>query len=145
MAMRGTDGDGQRGATGRRQRGFTLIELLVVLAILGLLVTLAGPRVIALFGNAKTKITQQSIAQLRQVLDFYKLDMGSYPSSDQGLDVLLNPVQGSPNWHGPYLKDSKPPVDPWGRPFLYRNPSTRAGPRLRSLLAGQRRPARRHR
>jgi general secretion pathway protein G len=111
----------------RRADGFTLIELLVVLAILGLLVTLAGPRVIALFGNAKTKIAHQSVAQLRQVLDFYKLDMGTYPTTDQGLAVLLTPTQGAANWRGPYLKDNKSPVDPWGRPYLYHNPSTRPG------------------
>jgi general secretion pathway protein G len=111
----------------RRQRGFTLLELLVVLAILGLLVALAGPRVMTLFGNAKTKIAQQSIAQIRQVLDFYKLDMGAYPTTDQGLAALVAPIPGAPNWRGPYLKDNKAPVDPWGRPFLYRNPSSRPG------------------
>lgn len=122
--MQGVMGPSRRRAA---QRGFTLIELLVVLAILGLLVTLAAPRVITLFGNAKTKIAQQSIAQLRQVLEFYKLDMGSYPKTDQGLGVLITAPSGAANWHGPYLQDNRAPTDPWGRPYQFRSPSTRPG------------------
>jgi general secretion pathway protein G len=111
----------------RRQRGFTLLELLVVIAILGLLIGLVAPRVMTLFGNAKQKIAQQSIAQLVDVLEFYKLDVGAYPTDDQGLQALITQPSGIANWHGPYLKDSKVPMDPWGRPFVYHTPSNRGG------------------
>jgi general secretion pathway protein G len=116
-------------ATGSQggERGFTLIELLVVIAILGLLVALAAPRIMTVFGNAKSKIAAQSIAQMDQVLEFYRLDMGGYPTTDQGLAALISAPPDAVNWHGPYLKDNKVPIDPWGRPYLYRDPSTRPG------------------
>ena len=111
----------------RRQGGFTLLELLVVIAILGLLAALVAPRVMTLFGNAKQKIAAQSIGQLTDVLEFYRLDVGSYPTTDQGLNALVTAPSGAANWHGPYLKDGKTPTDPWGRPFQYRSPSSRTG------------------
>jgi len=109
------------------ERGFTLLELLVVLAILGLLVGLVAPAALRQLGSAKEKIAHQSIERLAGVLDIYKLDVGSYPTSDQGLQALITHPQGVTRWSGPYLKGDKLPEDPWGRPFLYRSPSQRPG------------------
>ena len=113
--------------TKRRQAGFTLLELLVVIAILGLLMALVAPRVMTLFGNAKEKIAAQSVSQIADVLEFYRLDMGTYPATEQGLQALITAPPGAAKWRGPYLKDSSLPLDPWGKPFQYRYPSSRPG------------------
>jgi general secretion pathway protein G len=111
----------------RRQAGFTLLELLVVLAILGLLIGLVGPRVMQQFGSAKEKVAQLSIGRLATALDMYKLDVGTYPTAEQGLQALVTKPSGVANWRGPYMTGEKVPEDPWGRPFVYHNPSQRAG------------------
>lgn len=107
-----------------RESGFTLLEMLVVVAILGLLLTVVGPAVLRQFGNAKISIARQSIASLSSVLDIYKLDVGTFPSSTQGLVALVERPRDLTLWSGPYLKGGTP-QDPWGRPYLYRMPSNR--------------------
>jgi len=107
--------------------GFTLLELMVVIAILGLLVFLVAPQVMKQFGNAKIKITHQAIAQIDQSLNLYKLDVGSLPTTEQGLQALLTKPSGIRDWSGPYVKGDKAPEDAWNHPYEYRYPSTRSG------------------
>ena len=102
----------------RDQRGFTLIELLVVIIVLGLLVGLVGPRLFGRVGQSKQAAARAQIELLGAALDQYRLDVGAYPNSGQGLDALQrNP--NSPNWSGPYLKKAVP-KDPWGNQYKYR-------------------------
>lgn len=100
-------------------RGFSLIELLVVIIILGLLAGLVGPRLFGRVGQSKTAAARAQIELFGAALDQYRLDVGSYPPSGTGLDALVkNP--NAPNWTGPYLKKNLVPVDPWGKPYLYK-------------------------
>ena len=105
----------------RFQRGFTLMELLVVLAILGLLMGLVGPQVLNQLGGAKTKTAALQIADLEQTLEMYKLDVGRFPDTEQGLDALVNKPAGVVGWNGPYLK-SDVPLDPWNGAYVYTYP-----------------------
>jgi general secretion pathway protein G len=111
----------------RRDAGFTLLEILVVVAILGLLIGLVAPAVLRQLGGARVSIARQSIERIGTVLDLYKLDVGSYPTTDEGLAALVSKPAGVDVWNGPYLKADAVPVDPWNHPYIYRDPSERAG------------------
>ncbi len=104
----------------RRARGFTLIELLVVLAILTLLAGLVGPRVLGQLGGAKAKTAAVQIADLDKSLELYKLDVGRYPTTQEGLQALVTKPGAVNGWNGPYLKGGVP-SDPWGNPYRYAN------------------------
>lgn len=107
--------------------GYTLLELLVVIVILGLLIALVGPALLSQLGRAKASIAEQSIERIGSVLDLFKLDVGSYPTTDQGLQALIAKPAGVSGWHGPYLKQTTLPRDPWGHRFIYQAPSARPG------------------
>jgi general secretion pathway protein G len=105
-----------------RERGFTLVELLVVLAILGLLVGLVGPQVMKTLGTSKTKTARIQVESLAGSLDMYRLDVGRYPSTEEGLQALVEKPGDAGNWNGPYLKKDQVPKDPWGFDYQYRSP-----------------------
>ncbi len=104
----------------KNRQGFTLIELLVVMVILGLLAALVGPRLFGHVGAANQKAAKTQIEMLGQALDAYRLDVGKYPSTTEGLNALVtNP--GVEGWNGPYLKKGLP-NDPWKKPYQYQSP-----------------------
>ncbi len=104
----------------KNRQGFTLIELLVVMVILGLLAALVGPRLFGHVGAANQKAAKTQIEMLGQALDAFRLDVGRYPSTTEGLNALVtNP--GVDGWNGPYLKKGLP-NDPWKRPYIYQSP-----------------------
>jgi general secretion pathway protein G len=110
----------------RRQRGFTLVEMLVVITIIGLVMSLVGPRVLNYLGESKVKAARIQIQSFSSALDLFYLDAGRYPSSAEGLGALVKPTAGLTAWNGPYLKGGAVPNDPWGKPYVYRSPGERS-------------------
>ena len=101
-------------------RGFTLLELLVVMVIIGLLSGYVGPRLFGQIAKAEVKAARAQIDALQKALDQYRIDIGSYPATSQGLKALTQRGADA-RWAGPYLTKAAPP-DPWGRAYLYRSP-----------------------
>lgn len=116
-------------------RGFTLIELLVVLVILGLIIGIAGPRVINKLGGAKSDSAKLQIEELGASLDLYRLETGRYPTTQEGLQALVQAPSGVTGWNGPYLKKKSVPKDPWGNDYVYVSPGQH-GPYDLSSLGG---------
>ncbi|PIE71213.1 MAG: type II secretion system protein GspG [Deltaproteobacteria bacterium] len=106
----------------KNNNGFTLIELLIVMVILGMLAALVGPKIFGKSDKAKLEAAKAQIGLFEAGLDLYRLDMGAYPTTSQGLKALRErPSAGDSKWDGPYLK-KEIPTDPWGNDFIYRSP-----------------------
>jgi general secretion pathway protein G len=106
--------------------GFTLLELLVVMVLIGLLAGFVAPRYFAQVGKSQVKLGRAQIDALDKALDQFRLDIGHYPTSEEGLQALIAQPSGEQNWAGPYLKKGVP-ADPWGRPYVYQQPGTHTG------------------
>lgn len=129
----GAAGDSMRSRSSRRcsrqaAQGFTLLELLVVLAILALLAGLVGPRVLDQLGGARSDAAKVQIKNIEAGLDLFRLDVGRYPTQNEGLRALIERPPGPGRWQGPYLKSADGLNDPWGRPYRYRSPGRNNGP-----------------
>ncbi len=118
----------------RSERGFTLLELLVVMVIIGLLAGIVAPQYFAQIGKSNTKVARAQIESFGQALDQYRLDVGQYPTTEQGLLALRTAPQQVTRWQGPYLKRDIP-EDPWGHAYIYRRPGQHGDYDLVSLGA----------
>lgn len=109
---------------GRKDEGFTLMEMLVVLVVIGLIAAVAVPQVMKMLGGAKHKAAKLQLEILSNSLNAYQLDIGAYPTTDQGLMVLWKAPGDVAEWSGPYVRRERQLIDPWGRAFLYKSPGT---------------------
>jgi general secretion pathway protein G len=111
----------------RFDKAFTLLEILVVLAIIGMLVSLAVTNVGNLFGKSQKEVARMFVTQsLQAPLGAFKIHMGDYPTTAEGLQALISaPASHGERWGGPYLQDNKIPTDPWGEPYQYRYPGVK--------------------
>ncbi|MFZ2726570.1 MAG: type II secretion system major pseudopilin GspG [Methylococcaceae bacterium] len=105
-----------------KQLGFTLLELLVVLGIIAMLAGVVGPQVMKHLGESKTKAAKVQLEDLAATLDMYKLDLGVYPSTTEGLSALIEAPANAKRWNGPYLRKQKIPLDPWMQEYHYVSP-----------------------
>lgn len=116
----------------RSNHGFTLLELLVVMVIIGLLVGYVGPRYFAQIGKSEIKAARAQIDGFEKAIEQYRLDVGHFPTNEQGLNVLYVRPATEPRWQGPYLK-KMPPLDPWGNPYIYQTPGANGDFQITSL------------
>lgn len=105
-------------------RGFTLLELLVVIVIIGLLAAYVGPKYFSQLGKSEVTVAKAQIEAFEKALDTFRLDVGRYPTTEEGLAALLNKPAAAAKWNGPYLKKDIP-QDPWGHAYIYRSPGSK--------------------
>ena len=119
----------------RAQRGMTLIEILVVLVLIAIVMGIVGGNFIGQGEAAKAKAAAIEIGQIGQSLDLYKLEVGRYPTTQEGLQAMISAPAGVTNWNGPYWKKSTVPKDPWGNEYKYVSPAPNAPYEISSLGA----------
>lgn len=115
--------------------GFTLLELLVVVAIIGLLAAYVGPKYFTQIGRSEQAVAKSQIEAFDRALGAYRIDVGSYPTSEEGLAALITKPSDSAKaskWNGPYLAKNVP-IDPWGKPYIYRSPGSKSDFELSSF------------
>jgi general secretion pathway protein G len=105
--------------------GFTLLELLVVIVIIGLLAAYVGPKYFSQLGKSEITVAKAQIESFEKALDTFRLDVGRYPTSEEGLNALVVKPASADKWNGPYLKKDVP-ADPWGHPYIYKAPGTKS-------------------
>ena len=125
MAVFGKSWCGSLRRRRRAQAGFTLVEILVVITIIGLIMALVGPRVLNYLSESKAKAAKIQIESFSSALDLYYLDLGRYPTTNEGLAALTQ-GNNAPGWNGPYLRGGVVPNDPWGHGYVYRSPGEHA-------------------
>ena len=114
------------------QCGFTLLELLVVIVIIGLLAAYVGPKYFAQLGKSEVTIAKAQIEAFEKALDSYRLDVGRYPATEEGLAALMVKPSAAAKWNGPYLK-KEAPQDPWGHAYIYKSPGAKGDLDIMSL------------
>lgn len=121
----------------QRMRGMTLIEILVVLTLIGIVMGIIGSNYLQKGDQAKVKAAKIEIDQIGQALDLYKLETGRYPTTQEGLQALVQAPAGVANWNGPYWKKGTLPKDPWGTEYKYTSPAANAPYEIVSYGADQ--------
>lgn len=117
----------------KNNRGFTLLELLVVIVIIGLLAAYVGPKYFSQLGKSEVTVAKAQMESFEKSLDTYRLDVGRYPTTEEGLQALIAaPATAGVKWNGPYLKKGVP-LDPWGNAYAYRAPGARGEYEILSL------------
>lgn len=112
-------------ANRRAARGMTLIEILVVLVLIGIVMGIVAGNFIGQGEEAKRKAAAIEISQIASTLDLFKLEVGRYPTTQEGLQALITAPSGANNWNGPYWKKSSIPKDPWGNEYKYTSPGAK--------------------
>jgi general secretion pathway protein G len=106
----------------RDDGGFTLLEMLVVLAIMGLLAAIIAPQVLKYLGTSRSQTAKVQIQNIDAALQLYRLDVGRFPTQEEGLQALVTAPSTAPGWNGPYLQKTQALNDPWGTPYIYKIP-----------------------